>query len=222
MTEMWQKCSHIRSASCQPSAGCGDCLPVETLRRSARSEVGGRREVRRRAGRQQAYRVPSLRHALRRRHCDRRSVTRHARPPTVPSRVPALRSDGYILLRDDIVMIEADTYAVADLNGPDREAAAWSCGRRRSGYRRAPSSVRAAALGRSVFLCEGEEHRNAEPADKVQRESAWTGGGTAVLVSGRFEVEGAISRVEGDADPTSRPAHSTLTPACLRGRRKLL
>lgn len=68
----------------------------------------------------------------------------------------------------------------------------------------------------------GEEHRNAEPADKVPRESAWTGGGTAVLVSGRFEVEGAISRVEGDADPTSRPAQSMLTPACLRGRRKLL
>lgn len=54
-------------------------MPVETLRRSARSEVGGHREVRRRARRQQAYRVPSFRHALRRRPGRPRELERRRR-----------------------------------------------------------------------------------------------------------------------------------------------
>lgn len=43
----------------------------------------------------------------------RRSVTLHSLPPAMPSRVPAYRSDGYILLRDDIVRIESDSRTVS-------------------------------------------------------------------------------------------------------------
>jgi hypothetical protein len=125
--EMWQKCSHIRSASCQPGAGCEDCLSVETLRRFARGEVGVRREARSRpdGSKRTEFRQSVTRSGVGRVDrvnlsvgvgtAVRRSVTLHSLPPAMPNLVSAYRRDRYNLLRDDIVTIESDTCAIADV-----------------------------------------------------------------------------------------------------------
>ncbi|QDI82313.1 hypothetical protein E8E01_18710 [Methylorubrum populi] len=45
----------------------------------------------------------------------RRSVTLHSLPPAMPNLASAYWSDRYILLRDDIVTIVADTCAITDV-----------------------------------------------------------------------------------------------------------
>ncbi|MGN7124441.1 DUF1236 domain-containing protein [Methylorubrum thiocyanatum] len=45
----------------------------------------------------------------------RRSVTLHSLPPAMPNLASAYRRDRYNLLRDDIVTIESDTCAIADV-----------------------------------------------------------------------------------------------------------
>ncbi len=45
----------------------------------------------------------------------RRSVTLHCLPPAMPNLASAYRRDRYILLRDDIITIKSDTYAIADV-----------------------------------------------------------------------------------------------------------
>lgn len=44
-----------------------------------------------------------------------RSVTLHTLPPAVLSLVPAYRSYRYILVRDDIIIIDPDTYEIVDV-----------------------------------------------------------------------------------------------------------
>ncbi|WP_287749149.1 DUF1236 domain-containing protein, partial [Methylobacterium sp.] len=44
-----------------------------------------------------------------------RSVTLHALPPTIVSLVPAYRGFRYVLVEDDIVIIDPDTYEIVDV-----------------------------------------------------------------------------------------------------------
>ena len=44
-----------------------------------------------------------------------RSVTLHPLPPSVLTLVPAYRSYRFVLVRDDIVIIDPDTYEIVDV-----------------------------------------------------------------------------------------------------------
>ena len=44
-----------------------------------------------------------------------RSVTLHPLPPAILTMVPAYRSYRFVLVRDDIVIIDPDTYEIVDV-----------------------------------------------------------------------------------------------------------